>query len=122
MELIKPPTDNLYKFLGIAGLLLCGFGLWLQTGYRHQIKLEQFEARERAITEPVTAEISKEKIEYLDKHYNGMRTFEILALILGASLGGWGIGGWLFRVQVLEDRILRQRALGQADQTTAQKS
>lgn len=32
MDMLKPPTDNLYKFVAISGIVLVGFFIWLQHG------------------------------------------------------------------------------------------
>jgi hypothetical protein len=122
----SPPTDNLYKFIAVAGLVLL-FGApvyWSSyTDASHGQRLEALRAllQKAATPDPRAAEeeVERHKKAYefvqdaLSKYDQWVKYLSLVAAVAGLLLAAVGFWLWYVRVQRPQDTLL-QRQVEQA--------
>ena len=129
MQIPSLPTDNLYKFLALSGLIIGVVSLFLlfQDAYRSQELLRQIKENievvkalqtlgqmEEALVTIAKSTASLEELKFIleQKEFNKSRglTFACVGFFLSAS----GFVLWYVKVQRYQDKILKEQAQGNA--------
>lgn len=122
VPLDKIPTDNLYKFLTVFGLVLVIIGVFGPPFFTERIHAEYVDQLNRTNTLLLQNEKERDQIkrgetinlvQWLKQKQEMLRSYEIRfnwCLGVGACLSGGGFIAWFFRVQRYQDCILRKEA------------
>lgn len=112
------PTDSLYKFMAIFGLVLFTFSI-----YNYRTKLDQAYSLEALIkyqeksnasqTVKFENNLEDEKIKYnrFEADYNQFVAIHLFTAVLGLILISLGFYLWYAKIQKYNDLILKKQAL-----------
>lgn len=143
MDIPKLPTDNFYKFLTIAGLVLVGSSvIWFQGERREafdkadsarlqakilEIEKEHLEKELASLSNQEEARLEKEKqieiktaqvasqVEIANRVISKAevsRLIFIVVVCLGVAIAAAGLKLWYERLQVYQDRLVKNQAKG----------
>jgi hypothetical protein len=128
MNIPNLPTDNLYKFCSIFGLILFVFGIYLI----YDSNLEVYKARQKLVnladdyikSEPSidsldvkVISIDSVRMEFINpskyrfSHPNIVKSYMVSLIVFGFLLGAFGFHRWYFKTQKYVDQILKNEAL-----------
>lgn len=123
MTIPSVPTDNLYKFLAVFGLILIVYSSYMYDQSNSDIftKLDKLEAKEsinklKVEKDSTSITVQMDKINF-NAEYKGVSrqadrfiklyTLYVILFFLGSGLSGVGFYCWYYRVQILNDDILK---------------
>ena len=130
LDKFSVPTDNLYKFLSITGLLIMilppiflALGVYKLRNDTYQVQEQIIELEGLADKKQVSyeevyqAKIALNKIQLKNKQIeenfndiNHLWWFALFISLLGAGVAALGFTLWYFKTQMIQDRILRKKS------------
>ena len=118
MNLPSLPTDNLYKFLALFGLVLIVVGLFLTYDYPNRLyeRLYELQSQEKtlnvsnnySVKYELEAEIKKLNLKVENLGY--LLYLFIAVAFIGGVFSSCGFYHWYYKLQVYSDEILKNEA------------
>ncbi|WP_370408208.1 hypothetical protein [Tenacibaculum dicentrarchi] len=124
MNSLKPPTDNLYKFMSIFGLILFIFGIYTYktTDFNLRKDIYHFDSEKKNISvnpnldsiaksnKLISKQATEKELKYRLKQYPRDMASLIIIAIAGLALGIVGFRLWYLKTQKFQDKIIERTA------------
>lgn len=106
------PTDNIYKFFALFGLILVIFSI-AATIYNTKEANNQLIDIAIQLDDSNSSALSDKTVDYIERHKDiivsdrkGFNTLLIALAIIGALLGLFGFFRWMFKIQPQQDELI----------------